>query len=281
MLNHFEKHIYKLRAVPGLAPKLEQWLRYKRQNLTEKELDLFRQAQALNEQVLRESSLFIQPGMTEAEAAELIKEKFKSYGVKTFFHEPFAWFGARARFEGFQSYKDFMPRKDVRFTAGEAFILDAAPVVNGVIVDGGISFQKNRTSEFQAAEDFLTRLREEIPAKVLELKKASQVWRWVHTQIVQAGFRNCHQDYPFSVLGHRVYFSDPKLQISFMRFGLGSAYHLLSEGLFGEILAPESDFVLEGLWAIEPHIGTGHMGLKFEELLYVQDGKCFWIKDQK
>lgn len=281
MLNHFEKHIYKLKSIPGLAPRLESWLKHKTQKLTEQELQLFRKAQSLNEEILRESSLFIQPGMSEVEAAQMIKEKFYSRGVKSFFHEPFAWFGHRACFDGFRSYKDFMPRVDVRYRDGESFILDAAPVVNGVIVDGGIAFDLSDSSQFNQAQAFLAQLRAEIPAKVLELKKASLVWRWVHHRITQAGYRNCHQDYPFSVLGHRVYFSDPKIQLSVMRFGLGSAYHLLTEGLFGEILAPESVFELEGLWAIEPHIGLDGMGLKFEELLVVQDGKCYWLKDQK
>lgn len=280
MLNHFEKHIYKLKSIPGLAPRIEGWLKHKRQHFTDEELQLFRKAQTLNEEVLKESSLFIQPGMSEVEAAQLIKEKFYSRGIKNFFHEPFAWFGARSCFEGFQSYKDFMPKADVNFREGDSFILDAAPVVNGVIVDGGVAFDNSNSPEFLKAQSFLLELRSEIPSKVLELKKASLVWRWVHHKITQAGYRNCHQDYPFSVLGHRVYFSDPKLQVSFMRFGLGSAYHLLTEGLFGEILTPESNFELEGLWAIEPHIGLFGLGLKFEELLVVQDGKCFWLKDQ-
>lgn len=280
MLNHFEKHVYKLKSIPGLTSYLEGWLKHKKQHFTAEELQQFQKAQAFNEEILGDSSLFIQPGMSEVEAAQLIKEKFYSRGVKKFFHEPFVWFGARACFQGFKSYKDFMPRADVYFRQGDSYILDAAPVVDGVIVDGGIAFDRSNSPEFQRAQSFLIELRSEIPSKVLELKKASLVWRWVHHRIIQAGYRNCHQDYPFSVLGHRVYFSDPKLQVSFMRFGLGSAYHLLAEGLFGEILAPESDFELEGLWAIEPHIGIAGIGLKFEELLLVQDGKCYWLKDQ-
>jgi hypothetical protein len=35
----------------------------------------------------------------------------------------------------------------------------------------------------------------------------------------------------------------------------------------------------DGLWAVEPHLGKGDVGAKWEELLVIQDGAVFWLDD--
>ncbi len=34
-----------------------------------------------------------------------------------------------------------------------------------------------------------------------------------------------------------------------------------------------------GLWAVEPHIGFGEVGVKFEELLVITEGDAHWLDD--
>lgn len=36
---------------------------------------------------------------------------------------------------------------------------------------------------------------------------------------------------------------------------------------------------MQGLWAIEPHIGAQGFGAKFEELLVVEPDRAFWLDD--
>jgi hypothetical protein len=36
---------------------------------------------------------------------------------------------------------------------------------------------------------------------------------------------------------------------------------------------------MEGLWAIEPHIGGGNFGMKFEEILVVEGGQASWLSN--
>jgi hypothetical protein len=35
-----------------------------------------------------------------------------------------------------------------------------------------------------------------------------------------------------------------------------------------------------GLWAVEPHLGRGEFGVKFEEILVVTSDSVYWLDDQ-
>ena len=35
----------------------------------------------------------------------------------------------------------------------------------------------------------------------------------------------------------------------------------------------------DGLWAVEPHLGRGDVGAKWEELLLIQDGEVRWLDE--
>jgi hypothetical protein len=65
--------------------------------------------------------------------------------------------------------------------------------------------------------------------------------------------------------------------VTLLNFGWQSYWEFLSRGLFGQLLNAHYEGKLEGLWAIEPHIGGPGFGAKFEQLLWVQDGKAEWL----
>ena len=35
-----------------------------------------------------------------------------------------------------------------------------------------------------------------------------------------------------------------------------------------------------GLWAVEPHLGRGAIGVKWEELLVIEDHDAYWLDDE-
>ncbi len=245
------------------------------------ELKSYLQAQTLCEQVLQEASVFCQPGVSEKEICDLILAQFRRQGVKHFFHQPFAWFGDRSRFQDFITPLHFMPTAR-KLLKDEAFILDAAPVVDGYICDVGLSFapqfEGETLQEFQRGQKILQGLYQSIPKLFESEISVADIWQKVDQELRSQNADNCHQFYPFEVLGHRVYKSNPTVDFYLLRFGLGSAQNILSHGLFSQLLGPKSKSPKEGLWAIEPHLGLKGFGMKFEELIYVQDGKAQWLK---
>lgn len=248
-----------------------------KKNLTVADLKPYLKAQNLCEEVLNEASTFCQPGISEKEISNLIQSLFKQKGVKHFFHQPFAWFGDRSRFQGFRLPTDFMPTSRRR-VAFEPYILDAAPVVDGVICDVGLSFCEKQSEDFKNGQDLLGRLYQQIPLWFEELSTTAEIWDKVDQELRQASAHNCHEMYPFGVLGHRVYKSNPVKDFYLLRFGLQSAQNILSHGFQSELLGPKSKAKKEGLWALEPHIGLNGFGMKFEELLFFDNGKAQWLK---
>ena len=37
---------------------------------------------------------------------------------------------------------------------------------------------------------------------------------------------------------------------------------------------------LNGLWAIEPHLGTENFGIKFEEMIWVDNNEVYWLSEK-
>src|SRR5690606_31757968 len=79
------------------------------------------------------------PGVTEKEAARELGQRLRDEGVRSFFHQPFAWFGDRTCFRGFRTPLDFFP-SGRRLEAGMPAILDVAPILEGYAADIGYAF---------------------------------------------------------------------------------------------------------------------------------------------
>lgn len=248
------------------------------QNWSVDELQGFHRAQELALQSAREIGAMIQPGWTEKKAAGLMESYLRDFGVTSFFHRPFVWYGARTRFAGFKNYGDFMPTEN-QVHEGDAVILDVAPIVDGFACDIGYTTCLGENVEVQNAKDFLQSLRAEIPSMV-RTGSGSRVWEEVDRRIAEAGYENCHKIYPLGVLGHRLYRVSSKLPtLQWMRFGWQSYAELLRHGVLSEVLAQFSEADLNGLWAIEPHLGRGNVGAKFEEILWVRPEGAVWLSD--
>lgn len=108
------------------------------------ELDGFRQTQRLAYACAEEVAARLRPGVTEREAARMLRRWLEARGVRDWFHLPFAWFGDRTAFTGFRIPLQFFPTGR-RLEEGMPFILDLAPVYRGFSADVGFSGGSVRT----------------------------------------------------------------------------------------------------------------------------------------
>lgn len=237
----------------------------------------FAQCQELAFAAAREVASLLQEGWTERQAADLLNTYLEDSGVRSFFHRAFVWFGDRTRFEGIGSYAAFAPTSRV-IRPGEAFILDVAPIFKGYTCDIGYSGSLGPNAEVDAAKAFLAKLRADIPRLFNQAKDGASACRSVDDKIEAAGFEPIHHRYPFAVLGHRVHHGVLETGgWGVLNFGWQSYWEFLSRGLFGQLLNTEYAGRLDGLWAIEPHIGRPGFGAKFEEILVIENGRASWL----
>ncbi len=259
------------------------------------ELDEVEQGQYLKAQNLAIKAIDyiadqIVAGWSEKQTAKLIETYLRDNGVDSFFHKPFVWFGENTRFNHMGRNKDYLP-SDRLLKQNEPFVLDVAPIVDGYCVDVGLGYCLEKNTEFDAAQKYLQVLRSEIPQLFMEQINSEspdgkQIWSMIDSKIIEAGYDNIHRKYPFSVLGHRLHHvpKGPNLP-GLLNFGWQSYWSFISRGLFGQLLNHNYSGNLEGLWAIEPHIGknigANSFGTKFEEILVVTKADCYWLADRE
>lgn len=244
----------------------------------------FRAVQRLAYDSVVEVGARLEEGWTEKQAARLIETYLRDYGVKAFFHKPFVWFGARTRFDGIQRrrYWQFNPTNK-RLNADDVVILDTAPILDGYVGDIGYTLSLKTLPKLEAALSYLKMLRKKIPFWADQfIHSGKNLWTTVDQKIREAGYDNIHQIYPFEVLAHRVH-RVPLSQWGLatpLRFSLHSFWSILSRGLYGELLNSDNKKSLQGLWAVEPHIGGDGFGAKFEEILVIDDKGSHWLDDK-
>lgn len=230
----------------------------------------------------------LEPGVTEREAARRMRVWLAANGVESWFHVPFAWFGDRTAFRNFRQPLQFFPT-DRALVDGMPYILDVAPVRDAATADIGYSGVLGTNAEFDRLHDHLALHR----ASILELVRAgtplSEIYRACDDLAAAHGFDNRHREYPFGVIAHRV---DPlgrgPRRATVAGFGVGALLTLVRSALVGRRRGwsplwaggRRSDHApTPGLWAVEPHYGSGPVGAKFEELLVVTDGDAYWLDD--
>ena len=228
---------------------------------------------------IREVAKLVGEGFSEKDCARMLDSWFRDHGIKSYFHGPFAWIGERCRFSGMKRYRDFLPTDRV-LRAGEVFILDVAPIYKGYQSDVGLTFCLGENEDFEKAMCYLEEVRKNIP-KLFSSQNGSEIYAAIEEDFSKHGYDNIHQLYPFGVLGHKMHRSPEVLgRLKILRFGWQSFYSLLVRGLVGQILTRGYKGSLEGVWAIEPHIGGVGFGAKFEEFLVVEEGRAFWLEDK-
>ncbi len=243
-------------------------------------LELFKKSQRLSYDCALAIKAELKEGWTEKQTARLMDTYLRDFGVKTFFHKSFAWFGERSRFQNFSNYLNFLP-SERRLRADDVVILDTAPILNGFTSDIGYTFSLTPNAQLDRAMQLLREFRVQLP-KLFESKlQTDEIWQKVDLDLKAAGYDNCHEQYPFSVLAHQVHHVPlsnwPGLTIP---FSLHAYWSILSRGIKPELLGPKSVCKKAGLWAVEPHLGAHGFGAKFEEILVVEEGgRAYWLDD--
>ena len=262
----------RINAIPGLSLLSPSVSRV----YSQEEQEGYLTCQNLAQNCAREIAALIQPGWSEKRAATLMEVWLRDHGVKSFFHKPFVWWGDRTKFVGVKNYWNYQPTTRV-LCEGDVFILDVAPILQGYTADIGYSGCMGEHKEYVRAIAFLDDLRAEIPTMATHCAEGRELWDIIDSRITAAKFENIHATYPFGVLGHRLHRTVDGDGPSFIHFGWQSYWELMSRGLFGQILNQDFSGKMDGLWAIEPHIGGTDFGVKFEEILLIEGGNARWL----
>lgn len=254
------------------------------------ELSAFRDAQRLAFACAADVEAALAPGMTERDAAAMLLEALRAAGVRRFFHVPFAWFGERTALDDAWPTEEFLP-SGARLERGMPVILDVAPMIDGRVVDVAHSFAFGDNDVVRRMQDDLLVVRRAIPRALKEGCSLTETYGAVDAILERRGWENRHRAYPFGVLGHRVArlaateadegTSEPfgPAALEFFRDRRRAAKEDPSASPFWN---DRDDCALgapPGLWAVEPHLGRGGVGAKFEELLVVTARDAYWLDD--
>ena len=261
------------------------------EGFTDHQLDRFRHWQAVSYGVLDEVAARIAPGVTERDATRWAMKAYRREGADRFFHLPVALFADRTSLPEPWTTESFWPTDRV-LAAGDPVVLDASPIFDGYVVDTSLSFSPQPSpAHAQAIADDLT-YRSSILDAVRSGATFREIARVVDADMIGRGDRNCHQLHPEGVLGHRVVLITEPSAVPppdssgfdttvlgwFVR-GIGSAQ---DRGTPSPTWAdqPISDHrPSAGLWAVEPHLARGDLGVKWEELLVIEEHDAYWLDD--
>ena len=110
---------------------------------------------AETQRVAREAILSVvegvKPGDTERGVAARLEREFRRAKVTHWLHTPYAWWGERTRFDWHGRWETNALPSDRVLSEGEAFVLDAAPIVSGFPADFAYSGLASGTPEQKSA----------------------------------------------------------------------------------------------------------------------------------
>jgi len=257
-------------------------------NVSASDLGRFRAVQRLAYDCAEAIGASLRPGITERDTVAAMRTWLVGRGVDDWLHRPFAWFGDRTAFEGFRFPHHFFPTAR-KLEPNMPYILDVAPIVDGYAADIGYAgcFGENavHTRLLADLEAYRTLILEGVRAR----KSMRAIYGEVDALLARQGHTNRHRQYPLGVLAHRIDVvrnNAPRRMVA--GFGLRSLRTMLGDVMVGA-RAGWSPFwgpsrfsdhpPAPGLWAVEPHLGHGGVGAKFEELLVVTENDAFWLDD--
>src|SRR3954463_8396025 len=110
----------------------------------------------------------VKPGDSERQVCARMEREFAKARVKHWLHTPYAWWGERTRFDWRGTWETNALPTDRVLVEGEAFVLDAAPIVAGFPADfaysGCAGADPEATRAHRALLDQLTQLKRNIVA---------------------------------------------------------------------------------------------------------------------
>lgn len=255
------------------------------------ELGRFRHFQKLSYEILESTVQDLQVGTSEIEATRMLRKAFHLAGAHNYFHVPVALFGERSAYPGEFGAFEALPTDRV-LKEGDTFILDAAPIFDGYTVDTSCAYNFSNSDVFRKLDQELPTLRRLIKDRIDEDGTFQQIAWEVDNYIRDRGYENCHKKHIGAVLGHMVTKADSNRLASWAYKGL--AIKQVSWFLTRSRLARGKrrkltpywnhtnackDVAPHGLWAVEPHLASGNVGVKFEEILIIDEDGARWLDD--
>ncbi|WP_025274004.1 M24 family metallopeptidase [Haloglycomyces albus] len=258
-------------------------------NYSEKDIKRFRELQQIAYDCATTTAAWLETGVTEKEAAAKLRRELVKAGVQDFFHVPFAWFGRRTAFRRFKVPLQFFPTNK-RLHEKTPFVLDCAPIIDGYTADIGYGGVLGHNPTWDKLDEDLSACRDFILAKVKEGLTLDDIYTEVDELVASQGNDNRHRVYPGRVIGHRVTRLKGFGPGRFTMFGFGiRTLQTLGREFVTDKIKGRSPLWADGrasrhaptpgLWAVEPHIGRGDVGIKFEEILVVTDDDAYWLDD--
>jgi len=257
----------------------------------ETELAKFKRFQRKSYDTLESVAAELKLGMTEIEAARLLRKRFHEQGVHTYFHVPVALFGERTGYPG-----KFGPTEalatDKKLEENSPIILDAAPIYEGYIVDTSLSTTFGENALHKKLYPELKAFREQILEKVKAQVEFRDIENHTNRMIEALGAENCHRKHIGEVLGHRVYKVKNRFwnRFTIKQLSVRHVFWLLWKSIAAnkgwQNDSPNWNHrrtsghkPFPGLWAVEPHFAVDGVGVKFEEILVITDDDAYWLDD--
>jgi hypothetical protein len=244
-------------------------------------------AQRVTRAVVHDVAETVVAGDTERGVAERLEAGLQRAGVRAWLHTPYAWFGERSRFSGFHQFEPDSLPSGRRLEEDEAFILDAAPFVDGHPSD----YAYAGTLETNPEHEEMCRTLEDLKGKIAvwagKAKTGRELFEATGAAVRSAGFDVVHHLYPAAVLGHRVDGMPrwlqrvPRIGWGFQAplvgaYALALARHALTRRNYPFVNDVEAD-PPRGIFAMEPHLASGRLGAKFESVLVVDGDETRWL----
>lgn len=257
------------------------------------QLERFKQLQRRAYATLEEIAATLRSGDSELEVAKRLRRAFASQGVRSYFHVPVALFGERTAYPGKFGQLEALPTAR-SLQDGDAVILDAAPVWEGTMTDVSLAVPRaGGEGAFAQADALLRDLRALILARTRERRfSMREIACEVDAMIVARGFTNCHRKHIGMVLAHRMAQIGPAWLARRRIWGLSPLpvgwffWRSLRSFRKDPALTPNWNHTRQcdcppqpGLWAMEPHVGLGALGSKFEEILVVTEREAYYLDE--
>ena len=232
----------------------------------------------------------VKPGDTERAVCARLEREFRKARVEHWLHTPYAWWGERTRFDWPGRWESSALPSERVLEAGEAFVLDAAPIVAGFPSDFAFSGCAERAPheapEHAALLEQLARIKAELVSWVAD-QSTAEVCARVESAVHEAGCDVIHTRYPAQVLAHTLEgfpnwsSSAPRIGTGFqlpllLTYATGIALHHLAGAPY-PFLNAGAPGRPRGLYAVEPHLGRGTLGAKFESVLLVDASETRWL----
>lgn len=255
------------------------------------DLDGIAHAQRATRAVIQDVARTVKPGVREIDVADAIEAGLVKSGTRSWLHTPYVWWGERTRFDGFRDWMpDALPTARV-LQEGEVFILDAAPVIGGY--PGDYAFSGIAGAEGPSAAphaELLSALAEfktALPAWARQASSGAALFGTVGEAVAAKGLDPIHPLYPSNVLGH-LFGRIPRWMGWAPRVGDGFQFPILGAYLRALVLHrvagapypfihPRAHERAVGAFAVEPHLGKGKVGAKFESILLIDGDETRWL----